>query len=80
MSHDDNFSFSAAASDPPVENNMAGEEIETAASTAEQPSAKQCIFFPVKEEERELLLDPLQRVESKSIHMIIQMLECYFKV
>lgn len=49
-------------------------EIETAASTAQQPSAKQCIFFPVKEEERELLLTPSERVESKYIHMIFKCL------
>ncbi|KAG5271063.1 hypothetical protein AALO_G00175470 [Alosa alosa] len=55
-----------AVSDLPVESNMADKAAGTATPTVHQPIAKQCIFFPVKEEERELLLDLPQRAENQS--------------
>ncbi|XP_031431631.1 uncharacterized protein LOC105891837 isoform X3 [Clupea harengus] len=60
-----------AEADPPVECNMGErsvcrDELETVTSTVPRPTAKQCIFFPVKEEERELRLDPSPRAENLS--------------
>ncbi|XP_062394859.1 uncharacterized protein LOC134082861 isoform X2 [Sardina pilchardus] len=55
-----------AASDPPVECSVAEKAIGATTRTVHQPIAKQCIFFPVKEEDRELLLDLPQRAENQS--------------
>ncbi|KAL2084339.1 hypothetical protein ACEWY4_019857 [Coilia grayii] len=62
---------SVAESEPPVESDIGersvcGSELGMVASPIHQPSAKQCIFFPVKEEERELLLDSPRSGENQS--------------
>lgn len=83
LSKDTYFVFSVAEADPPVECNMGErsvcrDELETVTSTVPRPTAKQCIFFPVKEEERELRLDPSPRAESKSIYMMLTSNKKYY--